>query len=73
MNINAIDHFGFRPLVVEMVLDAVRQVVGDVALLQDDVAPRRVDVHPVTSVPGDIGIAYSDDAIRLGDIYSWNC
>lgn len=70
MDVNAIDHFGFRPLVVEVVLHAVRHVVGDVALLQDDVAPRSVDVHPVASVPGDVGIANCDNAIRLGDIYS---
>ena len=70
MDVNAIDHFGFRPLVVEVVLHAVRHVVGDVALLQDDVAPRCVDVHPVASVSCYIGITDGDNAIWLGNIYS---
>ena len=70
MDIHTINNLGLWPVVMDEHLDPVRHVVGHGAVLQDHQAPGGVDIEAVASVPGDVGIANCDNAIRLGDIYS---
>jgi hypothetical protein len=68
VNIHTVNDFGFGSLIMKVVLDAVAHVLGDGAVLKDDVAPRGVDVDAVASVVGDVGIADCHNSIGLSNV-----
>ena len=53
---------------MEVVLDAIAKVVCNVAVFQRDVAPRRIDVNAITTIPSHICVLNYYHRVRLGDI-----
>ena len=51
-----------------VVLDAVPQVVVDMAVLDGDVASSRVDVNTVAPVARHVGVTDNHDRVGLGDV-----
>ena len=65
MNIHSVNYLGLGPVIVNQHLDAVRHVVGHDGVLQDHVASGGVDVEPVASVAGDVGVGDGDQVGRI--------
>ena len=68
MNVYAIYHFGFRPLVMKMVFYSIGHIFGNCTMFQDHIAPCSVYIDSIPSVIGYIGMADGNNAIRLCDI-----
>ena len=65
MNVYAIYHFGFRPLVMKMVFYSIGHIFGNCTMFQDHIAPCSVYIDSIPSVIGYIGMADGNNAIGL--------
>ena len=71
MNIHTIHHLTLGPAVMNMQLDPVRHVVGDIAVLQVDIAAGRVYIETIATVTGDVGVGDGDGGGGQGDVDTW--